>query len=198
MNEYVKICPVCKHQNPEDSDICEIDGVYLGMIPSVRAKDMVDSSVLPADATVMLPDTNAAGSQELPSPSGPLVSGEVRTTQRMEESAPVIYLDLLGTERVFIIQSGFLIGQAHPNNPADVQLEQIPDVEYVHRQHARFLFENGEWSLIPVDQKSLGRDFTNPTYLNQRKLIPGQPYTLHNGDRLVLGKIPFIIRIIQP
>jgi len=197
MNEYVKICPVCKHQNPEDSDICEVDGVYLGMTPSVRAKDVVESSAASADATVMLPNTKSADSQELPPPSESLVSGEVRTTQRMEDFVPVIYLDLLGTERVFTIQPGYLIGQAHPNSPAEVQLDQIADVEYVHRQHARFVFENGEWSLIPVDQKSLGRDFTNPTYLNQQKLIPGQPYPLHNGDRLVLGKIPFIIRFIQ-
>lgn len=196
MNEYVKVCPVCKHHNPEDSDICEVDGVYLGMTPSVRAIDAAASPVPPNDATVILPGKKAS-SESLDEHVGMDPSGERQSTSRLEEAPPVIYLDLLGTERVYTVRAGSLMGQSHAESPADIQLEQIPDVEYIHRQHARFNYEDGQWSLIPVDQKTLGRDFTNPTYLNQQKLVPGQPYPLHNGDRLVLGKIPFIVRFVQ-
>jgi hypothetical protein len=201
MDEYVKICPTCKHVNNEDSDICEKDGVYLGMTPSVRLKDVLQQtqqmpsspppvSESPKDTSAPLATASPISSKGEPEAPPP------QDTSRYVEAPSVIYLELLGTSKVYTVRQGSVLGQAHPESDTEIQLEGYPGVNFIHRRHCQFDVDNGQWVVIPIDQVPFGRDFTNPSYLNQEKLVPGKKYPINNGDRLVLGKVPLSIRIV--
>lgn len=64
----------------------------------------------------------------------------------------------------------------------DVDLDAHDPEAKVSRRHARILFENGKYSI-----EDLGS--TNGTYVNRgRRLIPGAPQAINNGDEIIVGK----------
>ena len=67
------------------------------------------------------------------------------------------------------------IGRAHTN---DVKLAN--PMRLVSRQHAEIRREKGAFWIVDLGSK-------NATWLNGRRLEAQQPYTLHSGDRLVVG-----------
>ena len=64
----------------------------------------------------------------------------------------------------------------------DVDLDAHDPEAKVSRKHARILFRNGEYLL-----EDLGS--TNGTFINRgRRLIPGAPQKLSEGDEIIVGK----------
>ena len=64
----------------------------------------------------------------------------------------------------------------------DVDLDAFDPEAKISRRHARIVFKNGGYSI-----EDLGS--TNGTYVNRgRRLIPGNPHVLKNGDEIIVGK----------
>jgi pSer/pThr/pTyr-binding forkhead associated (FHA) protein len=70
----------------------------------------------------------------------------------------------------------------------EVDLDSEDPEAKVSRRHARITISGTEASI-----EDLGS--TNGTYLNRgRRLIPGQPFRIINGDELILGKTTLIFK----
>ena len=64
----------------------------------------------------------------------------------------------------------------------DVDLDACDPEAKVSRRHARIIFQNGKYLV-----EDLGS--TNGTFINRgRRLIPGSPQSLNNGDEIIVGK----------
>lgn len=64
----------------------------------------------------------------------------------------------------------------------DIDLDAYDPEAKVSRRHARIIYQNGKHSI-----EDLGS--TNGTYVNRgRRLIPGTPHILNNGDEIIVGK----------
>ncbi len=64
----------------------------------------------------------------------------------------------------------------------DVDLDAHDSEAKVSRRHARIIHENGKFMI-----EDLGS--TNGTYINRgRRLIPGTPHILNDGDEIIVGK----------
>lgn len=64
----------------------------------------------------------------------------------------------------------------------DVDLDAFDPEAKISRRHARIIYKGGKYSI-----EDLGS--TNGTYINRgRRLIPGNPHNLSNGDEIIVGK----------
>ena len=184
MLEYVKICPKCGRANSEFSDICGNDSEFLGMIePIPKPKE---NTVSPSPATEPTGQTQTGSTA--PSESA---QEKVRVTNRFE-NASAFYLEVPGTQQLYTIKNGSVLGQAHATSDADVQLSGILGVNFVHRRQCAFDYAEAKWHVTAIKQD----DFTNPTLVNHINLQPGQRHALNNGDRLTLCNITLNVRII--
>ncbi len=176
----IKRCPKCGHRNPEQADLCEVCGEFLGLVMPETVSD-------PVEPEPVVPD---------PADGSPPATPERAT--RMETAAPsLLYLELPtpAGHRSYPVRSGQIVGQAHPTSLAQVQIEPLPGVDRIHRQHGRFDWRDGEWRVTALDQRLFGSDFTNSTVLNGQRLAPGDSYPLGNSDRLALAGVLFTVRI---
>jgi hypothetical protein len=192
MIDYVRICPRCEHINNEDVEICGGPNCnppqFLGMVNPVPRPLKMDPPPPPPPPNPPKPsgsagevDTGRKGS------AGP-GTGEGRVTERL--STPVVYLQCPQTSQTFEIQPGQIVGQKHPTSTAHVQLEGIPNLNFVSRDHCRFDHENGEWYVTALET-SLNRTCVN------RTLVPkGTRARIRNGDQLVLADVSFQVRIL--
>lgn len=65
----------------------------------------------------------------------------------------------------------------------DVDLDSYDDEAKISRRHARIVHRNGGYTI-----EDLGS--TNGTYVNRgRRLIPGNPNKLEDGDEIIVGKV---------
>jgi len=192
MLKYVKVCPRCGHENPEDAFNCSICNHSLIMEPAVPASGQ--TSGLKEEPLHPSPTWKEPGIQ-----NAPVVTEKQAPPQEQTQHYPVtrrypqsnFFLELPGTSRQYEVNDGYILGQEHPTNNAQIQLSGIEGVNFIHRQHCRFEFSSGEWYVTPLPQA----DFTNPTTLNLQRLQTGQKYKIMNGDRLTLCRITFYIRI---
>lgn len=188
MLRYVKICPRCGRHNDEFSEACDQDGEFLGMVPATPADSAPPEPVLkptqppqqvkPADA----PQTEVAPESE-----------QEPVTSRLEEVRHRLYLEVQPSGQCYEVSNGDIVGQAHPTSPAKVQLENVPGVNYVHRNHCSFEYRDNRWHVTAIAQQS----YTNPTFVNQQRLGPGQSAPLSNGDRLMLSNVPLHVRVVE-
>jgi pSer/pThr/pTyr-binding forkhead associated (FHA) protein len=73
----------------------------------------------------------------------------------------------------------------------DIDLDSLDQEAKVSRRHARIVFNNGEYYV-----EDLGS--TNGTYVNRgRRLLPGNPQILQDGDEIIVGKTFLRFRIKQ-
>ena len=64
----------------------------------------------------------------------------------------------------------------------DIDLDAHDPEAKVSRRHARIIYQNGKYTI-----EDLGS--TNGTYINRgRRLIPGSPNILNDGDEIIVGK----------
>ncbi|HEY8561554.1 MAG TPA: FHA domain-containing protein [Pyrinomonadaceae bacterium] len=64
----------------------------------------------------------------------------------------------------------------------DIDLDAHDPEAKVSRRHARIIYQHGKYSI-----EDLGS--TNGTYINRgRRLIPGSPNALNDGDEIIVGK----------
>jgi hypothetical protein len=73
----------------------------------------------------------------------------------------------------------------------DVDLDAHDPEAKVSRRHARIIYQNGKFSV-----EDLGS--TNGTYINRgRRLIPGSPNLLNDGDEIIVGKTFLRFKVIN-
>lgn len=199
MADFIKICPKCGHTNPEYENACTVCTYFIGMETPVAASTA-------ATKAAKTPPSEAAPAPNSPSvdTSSPHAQSDATTSDSSTAVAPVrrfaarpsLYLQAGGTEQVFEICDGWVVGQAHPTSTAQLQLRDLPSITYVHRQHCQFTLREARWHVTALDQVSHGRDFTNPTLVNQTKLAPGETHALRNGDQLSLAGVKLVVRIL--
>lgn len=176
MTKYVKICPRCGHQNDELAEACDQDGEFLGMVPSTLLRPEP------------LPPTPAAPAAAPKPASAP----QVAVTQRFDTPTQLLYLETSTGETVQI-GHGQVLGQAHPSSSAHVQLHDLPGLNYVHRSHCLFEFVDNAWRITAIAQP----EYTNPTFVNGKRIAPGEHAPLRNGDKLMLSNVALSVRIIS-
>jgi pSer/pThr/pTyr-binding forkhead associated (FHA) protein len=186
MSTFIKICPKCGHHNPEYDNACGVCTYFIGMETPVSAPPSAPSAQPSVDAGEA--EVRSADAPEAP-------TAEARVASQTSSQA-ILYLQVLGTDRVFEVRDGWTVGQTHPSSTADLQLRDLPGIKYVHRNHCRFSWSGGNWVVTPTDQREFGRDFTNPTAVNQTTVTPGEAHPLKNGDQLSLANLKVVVRII--
>lgn len=180
MLRYIKVCPRCGFHNDEFAEACARDKEFLGMVPAT-----------PADAAPPPICDEAATASAPPAPNG--ILQDAPAVRAMPESHPRLYVEVAATGQCFEPCPGNVIGQAHPASQANIQLQGIPGINYVHRRHCSFDFSNGRWMVTAIGQA----DYTNPTFHNERRVEPGQSVPLADGDRLKLSGVLLHVRILN-
>ncbi|CAK0774417.1 putative FHA domain-containing protein [Gammaproteobacteria bacterium] len=181
MAEYVRICPRCKFQNPEHDDVCNSCRQFIGLEDPTPAPKKVSppaAEVTPKPTVLVQVVETPAELKKIPE------------TKRYVE--PALFLEAGGL--LLAVRSGHRLGQKHSKNDAEIQLPKtLAGSEFVHRQHCCFEHDGTRWYVTAIDQKPLGRNFTNPTFLNGRVVSPGTKAALTNGDELKLSGVVLYI-----
>lgn len=196
MTEYVKICPRCETANPEHEHLCGNCGNFLGL---VRAEPRPAQAKPALETTPARPEPvpDPVPAEQPPPAPEPQAEAELDVeeieavpAQKPGRSArPVLYLESLVNGKSFTVPDQAVVGQAHPTSRADVQLEGVPDLNYVSRHHCRFDHESNVWFVTSLSSAM------NGTTLNQAPLMSGGRARLKNGDELVMANVPFRVRI---
>ncbi len=187
MTTFVKVCPKCGQHNPEYENACSICTNFIGMETPIPESQLQREAVTPEPKII---PTHTESPTAVASPAAQTVDTGVASP------AKILYIQVLNTDQIFEIQHGLTMGQAHHSSDAGLQLRDVAGIEYVHRNHCTFTYDDGAWQVTPIDQRQYGRDFTNLTKVNQTTLQPGQPHALKNGDQLSLAYAKFVVRII--
>jgi pSer/pThr/pTyr-binding forkhead associated (FHA) protein len=117
--------------------------------------------------------------------NGLQVSSEPKATLTIERG------DAVGTEFV-VAGPEANIGRWDADNGIfpDIDLDSVDQEAKVSRRHARILFKEGKFFV-----EDLGS--TNGTYVNRgRRLLPGIPQALADGDEIIVGKTFFRFHIV--
>lgn len=112
-----------------------------------------------------------------PAPTSNRVPGTAHASLTIERG------DSPGTE-FKLVNDESVIGRWDADNGIfpDVDLDAHDADAKVSRRHARIVRNNGSYSI-----EDLGS--TNGTYVNRgRRLLPGNPQLLHDGDEVIVGK----------
>lgn len=181
------ICETCGTQNPEIAQYCDECGTKLvqnrenggeaatnrpqtAEVPTFRVANVTSVGVPPIVEEKIdepgLPVTTDGGSKQ-----------GVRATLTVERG------DSSGTEFTISSEEAY-IGRWDADNGVfpDVDLDAHDADAKVSRRHARVLFRDGRYLI-----EDLGS--TNGTFINRgRRLIPGSPQPLNNGDEIIVGK----------
>ena len=101
----------------------------------------------------------------------------------------VLYMDATTARESFQVRSGETVGQAHSTSNADVQLSNVPNVDYISREHCRFDLEEHAWFITALPSG------LNGTFVNREPLKRGDRARVRDGDEVMLANVPFRIRL---
>jgi hypothetical protein len=182
MTEFIRICPKCKQENPEYEHVCAGCGQFIALEAAIPRP--------PVPAKIDPPPAAPVETSPPPSPAKPVPAA----TRRMD-TAESFYLQ--HGERIFTVKHGWVMGQAHPQNTAQIQIPlDIAGCEFIHRRHCRFILKDRQWHAQALDQKRFQRDFTNPTLVNRKALKADGGHRLQNGDVLTLAGVDFVVKMV--
>lgn len=163
----VRICPGCGHKLPAEATFCNMCGTQLGAdTPGSRHQTQAYG-----DATPAASPTTPARPDPDPRPSA--------LPARLVLQGSNATLSLLPDQQELIV------GREDPAGELFPALDLGPyggDEGGVSRRHARITREGEQYYL--EDLKS-----TNHTFVNRKKLAPGQRHLLTDGDRVRFGAI---------
>lgn len=168
-------CAECGHENMDGLEYCDACGAKLPATLTSASEDIPVESV-PVDVETDVP---------APAPAESTPAGGVSAVSPLKAKITIIRGGTLGKE--FPLQDGNnLIGRWDPDSGAfpEVDLEMDDPEARISRKHA--LIRVGEQITIE-DIGSL-----NGTFVNRgRRLEPGAPVELHDGDEVIIGKTFF-------
>ena len=194
---YVRRCPKCRHLNPESRNTCAQCDQYLGLEQAMPAPANPGAPhPAPGGAGGTAPEEASAAGTELPSGEEP--GSSVVVTERADHRDPppaMLILEVPGSGDTIAVRDGTTVGRAHPSNSADVQLEGLPDLNFVHRRHCRFELRDERWHCVALDEGSfIGPP--NPTLVNGTPVLPCEARPIADGDRLTLAKTVLLVRTL--
>ncbi|MBV9242671.1 MAG: FHA domain-containing protein [Acidobacteria bacterium] len=194
------ICPTCHNSNHDTSRFCDSCGTRLAeaVAPLPPATPEPPAYVPPptADAIPRPVSVTSLGipaavfqeqkSDSKPVPQAPDVTGPIHSTMVIERG------DGPGTE-FKLVNDESTIGRWDADNGVfpDIDLDAYDSDAKVSRRHAKIYRSNGSYFI-----EDLGS--TNGTYVNRgRRLLPGTPQQISDGDEVIVGKTFLRFHIIQ-
>jgi len=180
-------CQSCGKGNPESSRFCDECGARL-LNEDIHNTDLPSEDPHTAEHPVVQGASvtsvgvspiieKIAGTYKESNGSGPLAPKTLRASLMVERG------DAAGTEFILDGEESY-IGRWDADNGIfpDVDLDSHDQEAKVSRRHARILRKAGQFFV-----EDLGS--TNGTYVNRgRRLIPGNPQSLLDGDEIIVGK----------
>ena len=172
-------CPTCGTSNLESSQYCDECGTsLLNLAPSnvTESPKIQMASVTSVGVPLVI---------EEPVPSNISFEKNNGGLSKPQPSAKLIIErgEAVGTEFILKNEESY-IGRWDADNGIfpDIDLDAHDPEAKVSRRHARIVFDNGNYQI-----EDLGS--TNGTFVNRgRRLIPGSPHLLSDGDEIIVGK----------
>ena len=196
------VCQACGSQNLESSQYCDECGDALQKYSAPVSTDPfpgVDTPQAQAEVDIPVFQSASVTSMGIP-PVEEETSVSARSESPPENEAEVPLAASPGIKKVhakLVIERGQAIGTEFPLTAEESNIGRwdadngvFPDVDLdahdpeakVSRRHARILYTNGSYMV-----EDLGS--TNGTFVNRgRRLIPGNPHKLDDGDEVIVGK----------
>lgn len=188
----MKYCPACGTNNRENAQFCEECGTRF---PAVAADaepaqvELLGASGEPvSDDSLQRSSVTSVGVPAIPESNNIVISPPTDI-----EQAPMA----VGVHAMLVIERGGAASSEFPLSAEESQIGRwdadngiFPDVDLdahdtdakVSRRHARVIYRNGVHMV-----EDLGS--TNGTFVNRgRRLLPGNPQILTDGDEIIVGK----------
>lgn len=181
----MKHCPNCGKQNNDTARFCEECGTKFEPAASEIHETQQPPSRPPSSPGLRASTVTSVGIPPIAESNG------------KKEEAPVEPGNASGAHSVLVIERGggqnsefpltneeSQIGRWDADNGIfpDVDLDAFDSDAKVSRRHARIIYRNGVFMV-----EDLGS--TNGTFVNRgRRLLPGSPHTLSDGDEIIVGK----------
>lgn len=186
-------CQVCQTENLDGSQYCDECGTALKKSEN-KIIEKIDSGSLKPKAK----DSPVFQSANITSIGIPPLEEELELNEtgadNEEEKEPT---KINGTHAMLVIERGEAVGTEFPLSTSESNIGRwdadngiFPDVDLdsfdaeakVSRRHARIIYRNNRYMI-----EDLGS--TNGTFINRgRRLIPGNPHILNDGDEVIVGK----------
>lgn len=190
-------CPNCKTSNLDTSRFCDECGARLASAEAPAYEPPAPSYTPPPTADVVQRPVSVTSigvppievdpsTSEIASNSSPGVAGVAHAMMVIERG------DGPGTE-FRLVNNESTIGRWDADNGVfpDVDLDAFDADAKVSRRHAKIYRRNGTYFI-----EDLGS--TNGTYVNRgRRLLPGNPQVLSDGDEVIVGKTFLRFHIVQ-
>jgi len=188
-------CQTCGTENLEDFQYCDECGALLN---NSKEKAIKTPSFQKSENPVFQPvNVTSFG---IP----PIIEDEQASENSFASNGAPKLKNVCAT---LIIERGDSIGAEFPLSDGESNIGRwdadngiFPDVDLdahdteakVSRRHARILFERGKFLI-----EDLGS--TNGTFVNRgRRLLPGNPHQLNDGDEIIVGKTFLRFKINEP
>ncbi len=209
--EAMMKCPDCGAQNPADNLACEACGADLHpgaatvITPPISPADEpmdTHNQVAPFTSLDMPADETSLGDAPAASTASaglvaPVSTGAVAPAGDTTQSAG----DLMPGNVKLVVEQGqsvgaqFVLGDAEMLvGREDEDADIYPDIDlsdqdagYVHRQHARINFDNGNVSVTHLGG-------ANKTRINNKPIPDNEPSPLRLGDKVAFGKV--VLRLL--
>ena len=179
-------CQSCGTENLDRSQFCEQCGGRLAVAPQTSGQHRVPSYAPPvvSNPGVRISNITSVGLPPLVDHSQPKNESDDVSSSKVGHARLTIERgESINTEFNLSAEESY-IGRWDADNGIfpDVDLDAHDPDAKVSRRHARIIFRNGTYAI-----EDLGS--TNGTFVNRgRRLLPGNPQTLNEGDEIIVGK----------
>jgi len=179
-------CRACGNSNLDTSQYCDECGAKLVAVEDIHRTDFPAARPLTAEVPIFSGQSaTSIGSPPVPVGSEVQVEGGGDNERSSAAKASLIIErgDSAGTSFP-LKRDESVIGRWDADNGIfpDIDLDTVDHEAKVSRRHARILARDGKFYL-----EDLGS--TNGTYINRgRRLLPGTPQPLADGDEIIVGK----------
>jgi len=179
-------CRACGNSNLDTSQYCDECGAKLAVAEDIHRTDFPAARPLTAEVPIFSgKSATSVGSPPVPVASGgaPENLSENPGSSTAQATLTIERGDSAGTS-FSIIRDESVIGRWDADNGIfpDIDLDTVDHEAKISRRHARILARDEKFYL-----EDLGS--TNGTYINRgRRLLPGTPQPLTDGDEIIVGK----------
>lgn len=206
-------CQACGTQNLDTSQFCDEcgDALIKYEAPPIQntergAPETIIETPPPENPVFKPASVTSVGVPVLENEAVEDVTVEPLEEQENESGEEIDRFKPHGVHANLVIERGQAIGTEFPISSEDANIGRwdadngvFPDIDLdahdaeakVSRKHARILFRNGQYML-----EDLGS--TNGTFVNRgRRLIPGNPHVLNDGDEIIVGKTFLRFQVVK-